>query len=99
MRTKIIVGSLLLASDHQRCHGRSLLRRVRFGRVCDYLNLEDCLRAAGRDGGCEVNPKEDKASSGTAPFCLVTPIVRSALSWRADMPYGCMDRKISISTK
>jgi hypothetical protein len=73
MRTKVIVGSLLLALTASGVMAASYCAVFAWGKSCDYVNLEDCLRAAGRDGGCEVNPKEDKAPSGTAPFCLVTP--------------------------
>lgn len=44
-----------------------------WGKACDFATYEDCLRAAGREGGCEFNPKEDKPAPGSAPYCLVTP--------------------------
>ncbi len=43
-----------------------------WGKQCNYVTYEDCLQAAGPQGGCEINPQEDKAPPGTAPFCLVT---------------------------
>lgn len=44
-----------------------------WGKQCDYVTYEECLRAAGSQAGCEFNPKEDKAAPGSAPYCLVTP--------------------------
>jgi hypothetical protein len=43
-----------------------------WGKQCDYVTYDECVRAAGSQGGCEINPQEDEASPGTAPFCLVT---------------------------
>ena len=73
MHMKIIVSSLVLALTISVASAASYCAVFAWGKSCDYINLDDCLRAAGSDGGCEINPKENKAPSGTAPFCLVTP--------------------------
>ena len=44
-----------------------------WGKECDYVTYEECLGAAGSQGGCEFNRNEDKPAPGTAPYCLVTP--------------------------
>ena len=74
MRTQIIIiSSLLLALTASGAIAGPYCAVFDWGKACDYSDLKECLRAAGRDGGCEINQKEDKAPSGTAPFCLVTP--------------------------
>ena len=73
MRTMIIISSLLLALTTSVASAASYCAVFAWGKSCGYVNLDECLRAAGSQGGCEINPKEDKAPSGTAPFCLVTP--------------------------
>ena len=73
MRTKIIVSFLVLALTASVASAASYCAVFAWGKSCDYINLDDCLRAAGSDGGCEINPNKDKAPAGTAPFCLVTP--------------------------
>lgn len=74
MRTKIIITSSLLwtltagvamAAPYCAVFG--------WGKLCDYQDLNECLRAVGREGGCELNPQKDQALPGTSPFCLVTP--------------------------
>jgi len=79
MLTKIILSSLLVALTAGVAAAASYCAVFAWGKSCDYITLEDCLRAAGSQGGCEVNPKEDEASSGTAPFCLVTPYSRKCI--------------------
>jgi hypothetical protein len=74
MRTKIIIiSSLLLALTASGAIAGPYCAVFAWGKVCDYNDLNECLRAAGSDGGCKINQEEDKAPSGTAPFCLVTP--------------------------
>ena len=74
MRTKIIIISFLLwAVTTSGASAGPYCAVFDWGTVCDYKDLNECLRAAGSDGRCEINHKEDKAPSGTAPFCLVTP--------------------------
>lgn len=43
-----------------------------FGKQCYYYDMNDCRRAAGRDGMCVVNQDEIKSQSGGAPFCVVS---------------------------
>jgi hypothetical protein len=72
MRTNIIIiSSLLLALTTSGAIAGPYCAVFDWGKAYDYSNLKERLRAAGRDGGCEINQKEDKAPSGTAPFCLV----------------------------
>ena len=74
MRTKIIIiNSLLWALTTSVAIAAPYCAVFAWGKVCDYNGLNECLRAAGSDGECKINQKEDKAPSGTAPFCLVTP--------------------------
>jgi hypothetical protein len=74
MRMKIIIiSSLLLALTTSSASAGPYCAVFAWGKVCDYNDLNECLRAADSDGRCEINQKEDKAPSGTAPFCLVTP--------------------------
>ena len=74
MRTKIIIiSSLLLALTTNVASAAPYCAVFAWGKSCDYDDLNECLRAAGSDGGCEINKEEDKAPSGTAPFCLVDP--------------------------
>jgi hypothetical protein len=79
MRTKIIISFLFLALTTSVAAAASYCAVFAWGKSCDYVSLEECLRAAGSQGGCEVNPKENEASSGTAPFCLVTPYSRKCI--------------------
>ena len=80
MRTKIIIiSSLLLALTTSGAIAGSYCAVFAWGKMCDYNDLKECLRAAGSDGGCEINQKEDKAPSGTAPFCLVTSESRECI--------------------
>jgi hypothetical protein len=73
MRTKIVVfSSLLLALTTSGAIAAPYCAIFAWGKLCDYSDLKECLRAAGSDGGCEINHEKDKAPSGTAPFCLVT---------------------------
>jgi len=72
MRTKIIIiSSLLLALTTSGAIAGPYCAVFAWGKMCDYNDLKECLRAAGSDGGCEINQKEDKAPLGIAPFCLV----------------------------
>ena len=74
MRTKIIIlSSLLWALTTSDAIAGPYCAVFAWGKVCDYNDLNECLRAADSDGRCEINQKGDKASSGIAPFCLVTP--------------------------
>jgi hypothetical protein len=73
MRMKILISSLLLALTTTVASAGPYCAVFAWGKSCDYDDLKDCLRAAGSDGGCEINKEEDKAPSGTAPFCLVDP--------------------------
>jgi hypothetical protein len=73
MRTKIIMSSLLLALTTSVAIAAPYCAAFAWGKLCDYDDFNECLRAAGSHGGCEINHKEDKAPSGTAPFCPVTP--------------------------
>ncbi|MBF0272739.1 MAG: hypothetical protein HQL98_11835 [Magnetococcales bacterium] len=50
------------------------------GRRCSYPDVESCRRAAGRQGGCELNVAEMVKPIGGAPFCLVE-------SWRTHCIY------------
>ena len=68
----IIISSLLLALTTSVAIAAPYCAVFAWGKVCDYSDLNECLRAAGSDGGCKINQEEDKAPSGTAPFCLVT---------------------------
>ena len=68
----IIFSSLLLALTTSGAIAAPYCAIFAWGKLCDYSDLKECLRAAGSDGGCEINQEKDKASSGTAPFCLVT---------------------------
>ena len=45
-----------------------------YGRQCWYFSYEECLRAAGREGACVVNPEEARPPrrGEGAPFCVVT---------------------------
>lgn len=79
MRTKIIISFIFFALTTGVAVAASYCAVFAWGKSCDYVNLEDCLRAAGSQGGCEANPKGDEASSGTAPFCLVTPYSRKCI--------------------
>lgn len=72
MRKKIIISSFLLVLTTSVAIAAPYCAVFAWGKLCDYYDLKECLRAAGSDGGCEIN-QEDKAPSGTAPFCLVTP--------------------------
>jgi hypothetical protein len=69
----IIISSLLLALTASGAIAGPYCAVFAWGKACDYNDLNECLRAAGSDGGCEMNKNENKAPSGTAPFCLVTP--------------------------
>src|SRR5262245_31810745 len=72
--TKIIISSVFLTLTAGVVAAASYCAVFAWGKSCDYPTLEDCLRAAGTEGGCEANPKDDEAPPpGTAPFCLVTP--------------------------
>jgi hypothetical protein len=74
MRTKIIIiSSVLLALTTSGAMAGPYCAVFTWGKMCDYNDLNDCLRAAGSDGRCEITQKEDKAPSGAAPFCLITP--------------------------
>ena len=73
MRTKIIISFLLWAVTTSGAIAGPYCAVFDWGTVCDYKDLNECLRAAGSDGGCKINKEEDKAPSGTAPFCLVDP--------------------------
>jgi hypothetical protein len=74
MRTKtIIISSLLWALTTSGAIAGPYCAVFAWGTVCDYNDIKECLRAAGRDAACKINQKEDKAHSGTAPYCLVTP--------------------------
>jgi len=80
MRTKIIIiSSILLALTTSGAIAGPYCAVFAWGTVCDYNDLKECLRAAGSDGGCEVNQKKDKAPSGSAPFCLVTSESRECI--------------------
>jgi hypothetical protein len=73
MRAKIIIiSSLLFALTTSVAIAAPYCAVFAWGKMCDYHDLNECLRAAGSDGGCEINQEEDKAPSGTAAFCLVT---------------------------
>jgi hypothetical protein len=67
-----MISSVLLALSASGAIAASYCAVFAWGKLCDYNDLKECLRAAGSDGGCEINQEEDKAPSGTAPFCLVT---------------------------
>jgi hypothetical protein len=74
MLTKIMmVSSLLSILTISVAMAASYCAVFAWGKQCDYVTYEECLRAAGSHGGCEINSKEEKAAPGTAPFCLVTP--------------------------
>jgi hypothetical protein len=76
---KIIISSLFLVLTASVAAAAPYCAVFPWGKSCDYVTLEECLRAAGSRGGCEVNPKEDEAPSGAAPFCLVTPYSRKCI--------------------
>jgi hypothetical protein len=67
-----MIISLLLALTTSGAIAASYCAVFAWGKLCDYNDIKECLRAAGSDGGCEINQEEDKAPSGTAPYCLVT---------------------------
>ena len=74
MRTTIlIISSLLFALTTTVASAAPYCAVFAWGKSCGYYDLNECLRATGSDGGCEINKEEDKAPSGTAPFCLVGP--------------------------
>src|SRR5262245_56877986 len=78
--TKIIISSLFLILTAGVVAAASYCAVFAWGKSCDYPTLEDCLRAAGNEGGCEGNPKDDEAPPpGTAPFCLVTPYKKKCI--------------------
>ena len=69
----IILSSLLLVLTGSGAIAAPYCAVFAWGKQCDYSDIKECLRAAGSEGGCEINQKEDKSPLGTAPFCLVTP--------------------------
>ena len=77
--TKILISSLFLALTTSVAAAAPYCAIFAWGKSCDYAKLEDCLRAAGSQGGCEANPNDDAAPSGTAPFCLVTPYSKKCI--------------------
>ena len=79
MRTKIIISCLFVALTTGVAAAAPYCAVFAWGKSCDFVNLEECLRAAGNEGGCEANPKADEAPSGTAPFCLVTPYSKKCI--------------------
>ena len=68
-----MVSSLVLVLTTSDAMAASYCAVFAWGKQCDFVTYEDCLRAAGSHGGCEIHSKEDKMVSDTAPFCLVTP--------------------------
>ena len=85
MWTKIIISSVFLTLTAGVVAAASYCAVFAWGKSCDYPTLEDCLRAAGTEGGCEVNPKDDESPPpGTAPFCLVTPYKKKCIYENAD---------------
>ncbi len=44
-----------------------------WGKDCTYTSYEDCVIAAGSEGGCVFNPQEDKTPPDNKAYCLVTP--------------------------
>jgi hypothetical protein len=79
MRTNIIISCLFWVLTTGVAGAAPYCAVFAWGKSCDYVSLEACLRAAGTQGGCEANPKEDEAPAGTAPFCLVTPYSRKCI--------------------
>ena len=79
MPTKIMISCLFWALTTGVAAAAPYCAVFTWGKSCDFVNLEECLRAAGSQGGCEANPVEDEASAGTAPFCLVTPNSRKCI--------------------
>jgi hypothetical protein len=80
MHAKILmVSSLLSVLTTSGAIAASYCAVFAWGKQCDYVTYDECLRAAGSHGGCEFNSQEDKPAPGTAPFCLVTPYVTKCI--------------------
>ena len=74
MRPKIIaITSLLLTLTASVAMAAPYCAVFAWGKQCDYVDYNECLRAAGTHGECVTNRQEDRAPSETAPYCLVTP--------------------------
>ncbi|MBF0340742.1 MAG: hypothetical protein HQL95_07225 [Magnetococcales bacterium] len=80
VRSWVLILAFLLLPDAQ----AALFCVTDFGgRRCTYPDLDACRRAAGQQGGCDLNTEELVKPTGAAPFCLVE-------SWRTECNY--MDR-------
>ena len=44
-----------------------------WGKQCEFATEDECLRAAGSRGRCEIDSEKHTPAPGAAPFCLVTP--------------------------
>ena len=73
MLTKLMMVGVLSVLATSGAMAASYCAVFAWGKQCDFGTIEDCLRAAGSQGGCEIESEEDKPAPGTAPFCLVTP--------------------------
>lgn len=79
MRTKIMIICLVVALTPGVAAAAPYCAVFAWGKSCDFVNLEECLRAAGNQGGCEANRQAEEAPAGTAPFCLVTPYSKKCI--------------------